>query len=176
MGRAASVMGGNVGAQSERAAAYPEKLQDLLDTFAAFDDQTERAQMLIGFSDAFKEVPPGVARRPFPDSHKVPACESEAFAWATANPDGTLQLHFAVENPSGISARALATILDRTLSGLTPPEIATVSPEIVERIFRQNISMGKGIGLMSMVLAVRALAERAMGREPKPVNPKACPE
>jgi hypothetical protein len=32
---------------------------------------------------------------------------------------------------------------------------------IVERIFRQNISMGKGLGLMSMVQAVQALAKAA---------------
>jgi hypothetical protein len=38
---------------------------------------------------------------------------------------------------------------------------AKVDPEIVERIFRQNTSMGKGIGLMSMVDAVRALARSA---------------
>jgi len=40
-------------------------------------------------------------------------------------------------------------------------EIATVGPEVVERIFRQNISMGKGMGLMSMVQAVQALAKAA---------------
>jgi sulfur transfer protein SufE len=76
-------------------------------------------------------------------------------------PDGTLSLHFAVENPSGVSARALAAILERTLSGLTPADIAAVDSRIVERIFRQNISMGKGMGLMAMVEAVRALANRA---------------
>jgi cysteine desulfuration protein SufE len=149
----------------------------MLDLFAGFSDQTERAQVLISLSDAFTPVPPEVATRPFDRSHLVPACESEAYAWARLRPDGTMKLHFAVENPSGISARALATILDRTLSGLTPAEIATVQPEIVERIFRQNISMGKGMGLMSMVLAVRALAERALGRDSRPANPKAgCPE
>jgi len=148
--------------------AYPEKLQDLLDTFAMFEDQTERAQALIGFSDAFREVPPEVAARPFPKTHLVPQCESEAYAWAVPQADGGLKLHFAVENPSGISARALATILDKTLSGLPPEEVARVSPEIVEQIFRRNISMGKGLGLMSMVLAVRALAERAMKKTPRP--------
>jgi hypothetical protein len=35
-----------------------------------------------------------------------------------------------------------------------------VDPEIVEKLFRQNISMGKGMGLMSMVLTVQALAKR----------------
>jgi cysteine desulfuration protein SufE len=154
---------------------YPEKLTDLLDTFEMFSDQSERAQLLISFSDQFKPVPGEVATRPFDKSHLVPACESEAYAWAVKRPDGTLKLHFAVENPSGISARALATILDKTLSGLPPTEVAKVSPEIVEKIFRQNISMGKGMGLMSMVLAVQALAKRAMGA-PVEVNPKACPE
>jgi sulfur transfer protein SufE len=66
-----------------------------------------------------------------------------------------------VENPSGVSAKALATILDRSLSGLPPAEIAEVTPDLVERIFRQNISMGKGLGLMSMVQAVRSLATAA---------------
>jgi sulfur transfer protein SufE len=83
--------------------------------------------------------------------------------WAIRRPDGTLKLHFAVENPSGISARALATILDKTLSGLPAAEIATVDCGIVERIFRRNISMGKGMGLMAMVDAVRALAKTASG-------------
>jgi cysteine desulfuration protein SufE len=144
---------------------YPEKLQDLLDALAAFDDQSERAQMLIGYSDAFREVPPEVAKRPFPDSHLVPQCESEAYAWAVSQPDGGLKLHFAVENPSGVSARALATILDKTLSGLPPEQIAQIQPDLVERIFRQNISMGKGLGLMSMVLAVRALAEHVIRKK-----------
>jgi cysteine desulfuration protein SufE len=156
--------------------SYPEPLQDLLDVFATLDDQAERAQVLISYSDQFKGVPPEVATRPFAKDHLVPACESEAYVWAVLQPDGTMKLHFAVENPSGISARALATILDKTLSGLTPKEIATVSPEIVERVFRQNISMGKGMGLMSMVGAVRTLAQRAQGIAAKPASAAACPE
>ena len=155
---------------------YPDKLQELVDTFAMFDDQAERANLLISYADAFREVPPEVARRPFPQDHLVPQCESEAYVWAVARRDGTLTLHFAVENPSGISAKALATILDRTLSGLPAEQIATVTPDLVERVFRQNISMGKGLGLMSMVLAVRALAERALAKNAKPVSATICPE
>lgn len=66
-----------------------------------------------------------------------------------------------MENPSGVSAKALGAILDRTLSGLPAGEIATITPDLVEGIFRQNISMGKGMGLMSMVQAVRSLAQAA---------------
>ncbi len=137
------------------------RLEDVLGTFAAFPDPADRTNLLLSYADLFKDVPASVARRPFDRRHLVPHCESEAYVWAVKQPDGTLKLHFAVENPSGVSAKALAVILDRSLSGLPPAEIAEVSPEIVEQIFRQNISMGKGLGLMSMVQAVRALAKAA---------------
>ena len=140
---------------------YPVKLQQLLEMFDLFPDPADRTGMLLSYSDQFKEVPPEIARRPFAKSHQVPQCESDAYVWGMQQPDGTLRLHFAVENPSGVSARALAAILDKTLSGLPPAEIAAVDCGIVERIFRQNISMGKGMGLMSMVDAVRALAKAA---------------
>jgi cysteine desulfuration protein SufE len=138
----------------------PEKLQQLIDTFQMFDPH-DRTTMLLGYADQFKEVPPSVATRPFPESRHIPQCESDAYVWALKQPDGTLKLHFAVENPSGVSAKALATILDKTLSGLPASEIATVNCDIVEKIFRQNISMGKGMGLMAMVNAVQALARKA---------------
>ena len=126
-----------------------------------FADPADRADLLIGFADKFKEVSPDLATRPYPKSHQVPQCESDAYVWALKQPDGTLRLYFAVENPSGISAKALAAILDKTLSGLPASEIATVNCDIVEKIFRQNISMGKGMGLMAMVNAVQALARAA---------------
>jgi len=144
--------------------ALPAKLQDVLDLFATFDDPSDRTNLLLSYADQFREVPAEVAARPFGRHHLVPHCESEAYVWAMKQPDGTLRLHFAVENPSGISAKALAAILDRSLSGLPPSEIAEITPDIVEAIFRQNISMGKGMGLMSMVQAVRSLA-KAAGRE-----------
>jgi cysteine desulfuration protein SufE len=141
----------------------PARLQHVIDTFALFPDQMDRTNLLLSYADKFVPVPPTVATRPFDKVHQVPACESEAYVWAVPNADGTLKLHFAVENPSGISAKALAAILDKGLSGLPPSEIVRVSPDIVEQLFRQNISMGKGIGLMSMVNAVRTLATRAGG-------------
>ena len=139
----------------------PPKLQQVLDTFALFDDPADRTNLLLDYADKYHPVPASVATRPFGKEHLVPHCESEAYVWAMKRPDGTLTLHFAVENPAGVSAKALAAILERSLSGLPAAEIAAVSPEIVEQIFRQNISMGKGLGLMSMVQAVRTLARSA---------------
>jgi cysteine desulfuration protein SufE len=136
------------------------KLDQLVEMFQMFDP-ADRTNLLLSYADQFRDVPREIATRPFPKSHQVPQCESDAYVWARRQPDGTLKLYFAVENPSGVSAKALAAILDKTLSGLPASEIAQVNTDIVEKIFRQNISMGKGIGLMSMVQAVATLAKAA---------------
>jgi sulfur transfer protein SufE len=139
----------------------PGALGDTLTAFALVTDPVDRANLLISFADQFRPVPPEIATPPFPKDRLVPYCESEAYVWLVPQADGTAKLYFAVENPSGISAKALASILTSTLSGLTPEEIEQVSPDVVEQIFRQNISMGKGMGLMAMVQAVQALARAA---------------
>ena len=135
-------------------------LEAVLEAFDMFPDPSDRTNMLLSYADQFREVPPEVATRPFDKSHQVPQCESDAYIWAMKKPDGTLDLYFAVENPSGVSAKALAAILQKSLSGLPASQIAQVDCSIVERLFRQNISMGKGMGLMAMVNAVTALARR----------------
>jgi cysteine desulfuration protein SufE len=137
-----------------------DRLGEILESFDGITDQDERAMVLIGYADRFREVPPEVARRPFPEDHRVEYCESEAYVWLLPRPDGTVKLHFAVENPSGISAKALAAILEESLSGLTPEVVATVSTDILARIFRQNISMGKGMGLTGIVQTVQRLARQ----------------
>ena len=143
---------------------YPKKLQDLIETFEMFDP-ADRTSMLLSYSDQFRDVPPEVAVRPFDKSRQVPHCESDAYVWGIRRPDGRVDLYFAVESPSGVSARALSVILQKTISGLPASEIATVDASIVERIFRQNISMGKGLGLMSMVQAVQAIAKAAAAQD-----------
>jgi sulfur transfer protein SufE len=143
------------------AETLPGALGDVLTAFALVSDPVDRANLLIAFADQFRPVPPEIATPPYPKDHLVPYCESEAYVWLVPQSDGTANLSFAVESPSGVSAKALASILSSTLTGLTPEVIERVSPDIVERIFRQNLSMGKGMGLMAMVQAVQALARRA---------------
>lgn len=140
----------------------PEKLKRLLETFETIGDMEQRMSMLVSYAEQFREVPPSVASRPFPEDARVPFCESEAFVWALQEPGGNLRLHFAVENPSGVSARALSAILQKTVSGAPAAEIARISPDIVSRIFRQNISMGKGMGLMGIVERVRDMARATL--------------
>ena len=125
-------------------------------------DRMERAQYLLDLSDEFQEVPERIAKRPFPENRRVPKCESEAFVWAEDQDDGTLKFHYAVENPLGISAKAMSVIMDETLSGVPVEQVAAVPGDIVHRIFGRQLSMGKGEGLAAMVeLTAHEAAKRS---------------
>jgi cysteine desulfuration protein SufE len=140
--------------------ALPAKLTDTLETLEMVPDRSERIQLLIDIAGRFEEVPPRLARRPFAKEHQVPACESEAYVFTEERPDGTLDFHFAVENPQGISAKAMAVILGDALSGTPPEQVAEVPQDIVYQVFGRELSMGKSMGLMSMVGMVAALAKK----------------
>jgi len=140
--------------------SYPNKLLKLLELFKEVPDREIRAEMLLDFAQRFHEVPPRVAQRPFPEEKRVKYCESEAYVWSEPQTDGTLKFHFAVENPQGVSAKAMAALLDETLSGAPVEQVAEVSGEIAYQIFGRDLTMGKGMGLMSMVGIVQKEAER----------------
>ena len=139
----------------------PGPLRQILDELDGLD-QSERAEYLLELSDEFEEVPQRVASRPFPNSHRVQKCESEAYIWVEDRDDGTLDFHYAVENPQGISAKAVAAILKETLSGEPLEEVASVSPEILHRIFGRQLSMGKGEGLSGIIELSAAEARRRL--------------
>lgn len=142
----------------------PEKLRETLADFEWVEDRNDRAALLIETADRFQEVPERIATRPFPEEHHVQRCESDAYVWAEPQPDGTLKFHFAVENPQGLSARAMAVILDESLSGAPVEEVAQVPCDIVQTIFGKEISMGKGQGLMGMTSMVQDEARRHLRR------------
>jgi sulfur transfer protein SufE len=95
----------------------PPRLQQLLDTFAMFPDPADRTTLLLSYADKFRPVPPEIAVRPFSKAHQVPACESEAYAWAVKNADGTLEAALRGGEPVGRVGQGARAILDTTLSG-----------------------------------------------------------
>jgi cysteine desulfuration protein SufE len=137
----------------------PERFERLLESLENLD-RTDRVQVLVDVAKKFRRVPPTIAQRPYPVERRVPGCESEAYVWAIPGNAGTLDYYFAVENPQGISAMALAAILGDSLSGTPPEEIAIIPADVVYRIFGRELSMGKSLGLMGMVNMVRATAHQ----------------
>lgn len=139
----------------------PAKLRELLEDLSLFTDRQEKFQVLIEFADRFREVPATIATRPFSEENHVQRCDSEAYVWCQSKGDGTFEYHFAVENPQGISAKAMAVILGDALNGQSPQEVLQVPTDIVYQVFGKELSMGKGQGLMGMVELLKALTRKA---------------
>ena len=136
---------------------YPFRLEETLEYLDLLQERDDKIRALISIAKRFKGVPPGIATRPYDESHRVPGCESEAFVWAL-KVDGKLQVEFAVESPQGISAQALAVVLKDGLDGEAPESTASLDDEVVYRMFGRELSMGKSLGLTNMVRTVRARA------------------
>jgi cysteine desulfuration protein SufE len=141
-------------------ANIPAKLQEARDDFSFITNRTERQEYLIQLADDFKKykVPARIATQPYDESHRVPACESDAFVWWEKNDDGTLNFYFDVLNPQGLSAMAMAVILGQSVNGAPLDEVQAISEDIVFDFFGKTISMGKGQGLMGIIGVVKAAA------------------
>lgn len=139
----------------------PERLRDLLDMFAMLEDRHERVQALIGLADSFEQPPAHIASPPYPESARVPNCESEVFAFAEPLENGRLRYWFAIENPQGVSAMAMAKVIDDTLSGEDPESVLRVPTDFFYALFGRELSMGKSAGLMGMVQMTHMLTRQA---------------
>jgi cysteine desulfuration protein SufE len=144
----------------------PERLTKFLRLIGRTQDRQERIQLLIDVARRFRPVPDSVASAPYPEQFKVPGCESQAYVFPQPNEDGTLTFHFAVENPQGISAMAMAVILADALSGAPLERVAAVSPEVVYEIFGRELSMGKSMGLTGMVSLATSFARSRLEQAP----------
>lgn len=146
----------------------PGRLAEVVDSLSGLD-RSERIDALIDLAGRFRDVPESVARRPFPAERKVPACESEAYLFSEPLADGTLRFHFAVENPQGLSAKALAVLIDRALSGAPLADVAQAGADpvaVVEAIFGRELSLGKQMGLSGMLQSVQREARAHLESHP----------
>ncbi len=134
----------------------PAKLQEYLDDLSIFTDRQDHIEYLIALSDDYKH--PDASSFIRSEDKKVPGCESEVFIEAI--PLGSsMNYRFAVDNPQGISAMAMAAILQSSLSGASKDEIAAVDEDVVYKIFGNELSMGKNLGLTNMIRIVKRLAQ-----------------
>ena len=141
-------------------ADYPDKLNELLEILSLIENPKERIDILLGYADKFKEVPKEIAQRPYPKENKIPFCESGAFVWVHPHEDGTLTFSFAVENQQGVSAKALISILQNTISGERAEKIINIPGDLVFKFFGQGLSMGKNMGLTGIIQYIKREAKK----------------
>jgi len=131
-----------------------DKLEKIVSFFEKMDNQ-EKINYLIDYSERFKEVPESIASKPYPKENMVEYCESGVYVWIVMNPDRTPKFYFHIENPHGVSAMALCSILDEGLEEAKLNDILYLDTEIVYKIFGHNLSMGKNLGLIGIIQMIQ---------------------
>ncbi|MBL8067566.1 MAG: SufE family protein [Armatimonadetes bacterium] len=134
---------------------YPPAIQQFVDSIGLLD-RPERIQALIDLGKSFK---PPARPQPYPEDQRVPGCESEVFTWCTLQ-NGRLKIEVAVENPQGLSAMALAALLEEGLEGQPPSAADSLDDDLVYALFGRELSMGKAMGLANTVRQIRAQAAK----------------
>lgn len=136
------------------------KLDALRTELSLLTDPEMRAEWLIEWAGRFVPVPDRIAKAPYPCDRRVPGCESEVYVWSELDEHGGFHGYFAVENPQGLSAKALAAVLSDVTAGVSPKAASSIDSALVYELFGRSIGMGKGQGLMGMVQSLRIEAER----------------
>lgn len=134
------------------------RLQGLLDAFALMEDRAARVEELVRIARKFRPSAGQIPGPPFPETLRVPGCESEVFV--QVREEEGLRLDVEVANPQGISAMAVAAVLQDCLEGEPPQAAAGVPDDLATRLFGNELSMGKSLGLNNLVLAVKRGAAR----------------
>ncbi|MDX2065429.1 MAG: SufE family protein [Fimbriimonadaceae bacterium] len=128
----------------------PPKLAEIVEEFALYD-RSDRLTALVEIGERF--VNPSADDVPREPGRRVPGCESEVFVrWDASE---TPRLRFAVDNPQGISAMAMAEILREGTEGADREAILAIPDQLAESFFGRELSMGKSMGLANMVRALK---------------------
>ena len=136
------------------AASY-QKLHEEIEWLRQMDDQETRAEYLLELAARFTPPDPARISAPYPEANRIPGCESGVFLFCNENSQGGTEFFYAIENPHGISAKALAVLLTENLSGANAEDFRKLNPDMVRDVFGAALSLGKDQGLRNMILATR---------------------
>lgn len=136
-----------------------DNLCKFIQHFKLLENRQDKIDALISIANRFRDVPESIAMRPYEESARIPGCESDAYLFIENRNDGLLNYYFAVENPQGITAKALAVILQDSLSGEAFDKITNVPDDIIFDLFGKDLSMGKSLGLVNMLRTLKSHAK-----------------
>jgi len=117
--------------------------------FAAFDDWTDKYELLIELG---KELP-GIPEERRQEDWLIRGCQSKVWLHASRNPDGTVHLE---ADSDAIVTKGLAGLMVRIFDGLPPSAVAQAPLWVLERIgLAAHLSPTRANGLRSMVDQIR---------------------
>ncbi len=138
---------------------FPEELHELL-TIIRESPITDRNEILLDYSDRFEGVPEHIATRPYPESHRVVECESDVYVFTEQGKNNGINFYIAVENPQGVSSRALSAVLKESFDGKDLQKIESIPETLIFELFGRNVSMGKGAGMMGIIKLLKYFARQ----------------
>jgi cysteine desulfuration protein SufE len=135
------------------------RVEELVDSFALFDDWEDRFRYLIDLGRKLAPMDPALKT----EETKVRGCTSQVWiidrVEPGVGPDGPPRLHFVADSDAHI-VKGLIAVLLAIYDGRTPAEILAVDiKDAIARLgFAQALSPNRANGLFSMVERIRALA------------------
>jgi len=131
--------------------AMDQAQQDIIDTFAVFDDWAERYRYLIELG---RNLPP-LASEDMTQENRLHGCQAQVWLVPSVR-DGKLYLR---ANSDAAIVAGLIALLLKVYSGRTPQEILDASPAFIDAIgLSEHLSPNRANGLALMLARIRALA------------------
>jgi cysteine desulfuration protein SufE len=134
------------------------KAQQRLDEIAAeFADlePRERLELLLDFAEGLPEVPESLRADRDTGDHRVHECMTPVYLWVVPE-DGHVRIHAEVA-PEAPTVKGFAGILVDALSGASPAEVLSVSPDILQRLgLIEALGMVRMRGLSAIFNRLRA--------------------
>ncbi|HLJ57539.1 MAG TPA: SufE family protein [Chthonomonadaceae bacterium] len=141
------------------AASQEERAEDIRDTFAMFDDWTDRYQLLIDMGQKLPPMDPADKT----EETRVKGCQSNV--WLVARPvPGSDRIEFVADSDSAI-VKGMVAILERVYSGEPAANILSFDVEklLADLELEQHLSMNRRNGLAGMVARIKDLAAEVAG-------------
>src|SRR4051794_770459 len=113
----------------------PEKLANTLETLGMITDRGERIQLLIDIADRFREVSPGIARRPFAEGNRVPARGSGGVRGGRAAPGGYAGFPLRGRESAGDPRKGSGGVVRRRPFRRAAGAVAAVPQDVVYQVF-----------------------------------------
>ncbi|AVM51028.1 SufE family protein [Capnocytophaga sp. oral taxon 878] len=128
-----------------------ETQNELIDTFALFDDWTQRYEYLIELGRELPIINPQYKT----DSHLIKGCQSQVWLHAQLN-NGKLTL---TADSDAIITKGIVALLVRVFNNQTPTDILQADLSFIDKIgLKDHLSPTRANGLVSMIQKIREYA------------------
>ena len=130
-----------------------ETQDEIIEEFEAFDDWTERYQLLVDYAKELKKKPMPAEDKT--DQNKIDGCQSTV--WFTCKyEDGKLYFN---GDSDAILVKGIVALLLIVLSGHTPKEILEANLYFIDRIgLQEHLSPTRSNGVVAMLKQLRLYA------------------